>query len=446
MSQNLSRGSDTLVTHYDALTDLPNLLLFKAHLKHALAHARRSHGQIAVVFLDLDRFKMLNDSFGHAAGDALLKQVSLMLQETLRDDDIVARIGGDEFVILLEDIYDPENAAVAAEKVIAQLANPFELDGREVHISASMGISVYPKDGDDVNELLRNADAAMYRAKEAGRNTYQYYTRELTQQAFEHVLLENSLRKAIETDQLVLLYQPQINLESGELVGVEALVRWLHPDLGMITPERFIPVAEESDLIERVGKWVLNQACQQAAVWFEKGYAFGRMAVNVACRQYHRLAMVEVVESALGQAGLPASLLELEVTENLLMQEAEAVIKQMRALKDFGVRLSIDDFGTGYSSLAYLKALPVGKLKIDRSFVRDIPGAPDDMAICSAIIALANNLQMRVVAEGVENRAQADFLLQAGCRHAQGFLFSEPLTSEALEDYLRLEPGARLPG
>lgn len=259
------------------------------------------------------------------------------------------------------------------------------------------------------------------------------------------MLLENSLRRAIDNTQLLLLYQPQIDLVSGELVGVEALVRWRHSDLGLIAPERFIPVAEESDLIERVGEWVLNQACRQASDWLARGHVFGRMAVNVACRQYHRQGMVPVVERALAATGLHAEALELEVTETLLMEEMSLVVEQMCALKELGVRLSIDDFGTGYSSLAYLKALPVGKLKIDRSFVRDIPGAPDDMAISSAIIALANSLQMQVVAEGVENQAQADFLLRAGCRHAQGFLFSEPLSPEAFENYLRLEPRARLP-
>lgn len=425
------------LAHHDALTGLPNRLLFNAHLKHAISHAKRTQTNLAVVFLDLDRFKMINDSFGHTVGDELLKQVADMLVNTLRVDDTVARIGGDEYVLLLEDIDDPEYAAIAADKVIRALGYPFKLGSHDVHITASMGISIYPRDGESINELLRNADAAMYRAKEAGRNTYQFYTSELTQHAFEHVLLENSLRRAIEKDEFLLLYQPQIDLRSGRVVGVEALIRWNHPDLGIISPIRFTPVAEESDLIERIGEWVLINACYQAASWLQDGIEFGRVAVNVASRQLYRSGIVDTVSAALKASGLPAEKLELEVTENLLMQETSRVIVQLEALRDLGITLAIDDFGTGYSSLSYLKSLPISKLKIDKSFVRDLPHDPDDMAISNAVIALGNSMQMTVIAEGVENEAQARFLEQAGCPEVQGFLYSQPITADELVSFLQ---------
>ncbi len=424
------------LAHHDALTGLPNRLLFNDRLSHALNHAQRNRLMLAVTFLDLDRFKNINDSLGHQAGDALLKQVAKVLVRSVRQEDTVARIGGDEFILILENIHEAKDAMIAAEKLMLALNEPFKLEGQEIHVAASMGISLYPRDGKDASTLLRNADAAMYRAKEGGRNGYQFYTRELTQNAIERVFMENNLRRALEQDELTLFYQPQIDLHTGRIIGIEALVRWQHPELGIVSPAKFIPVAEDCGLIHSVGDWVLQTACTQAACWLKKGLSFGHIAVNVAGRQLQRGGIVNTVRTALKESGLPLSMLELEVTENFIMREAEHAINQLEALRELGVVLAIDDFGTGYSSLSYLKRLPINKLKIDQSFVRDIPEDPNDIAISNAVIALGQSLQMTVIAEGVETSEQVEFLKEAGCHEAQGYFYSMPLSSDRMEVFL----------
>ncbi len=427
--------------HHDALTDLPNRLLLNERLEQAIKHAERHNTQLAVIFLDLDNFKHINDSLGHPVGDQLLQEVARKLVLAVRQDDTVARIGGDDFVLLLEDIGKPENAGLAAQKLAAVFAQSFQLEDQSIRTTASLGICICPQDGKDPATLLRNADAAMYRAKEEGRNTYQFYTEELTRNAFERVLLENNLRQAIEQGQLLLLYQLQKELQSGKIIGVEALVRWVHPELGMISPAKFIPMAEESGLIHPIGDWVLKTACHQGKRWLDKGIDFGRISVNIAGPQLQRGTLVNEVIAALKETGLPTHHLELEVTEGFIMQQAESAITQLQALRDLGLTLAIDDFGTGYSSLSYLKQLPIHKLKIDQSFVRDIPDDHNDMAIADAIIAMGRSLGLTVIAEGVETEAQAEFLKQAGCQEGQGYLYSKPVTAEAVEALILAQAG-----
>ncbi|WP_428609561.1 PAS domain S-box protein [Sedimenticola sp.] len=419
--------------HHDALTDLPNRLLLNERLEQAIKHAERHDSQLAVIFIDLDNFKHINDSLGHPAGDQLLQDVAGKLLEMVRQDDTVARIGGDEFVLLLEDIGKPENAGLAAQKLTSIFQHPYKLGDQEVRVTASLGICISPQDGKDPATLLRNADSAMYRAKEEGRNNYQFYTEELTRNAFERVLLENNLRQAIDRQQLILLYQLQKELQNGKIIGVEALIRWVHPELGTIPPARFIPMAEESGLIHPIGDWVLRTACRQGKEWLDKGIDFGRISVNIAGPQLQRGTLVNEVMAALEQSGLPTDRLELEVTEGFIMQQAESAIVQLQALRELGVTLAIDDFGTGYSSLSYLKQLPIHKLKIDQSFVRDIPEDKNDMAIADAIIAMGKSLGLTVIAEGIETEAQADFLKWSGCQEGQGYLYSKPVTAEAVE-------------
>lgn len=427
--------------HHDALTDLPNRLLLNERLDQAIKHAERHDTLLAVIFLDLDNFKHINDSLGHPVGDQLLQEVAQKLLLATRQDDTVARIGGDEFVLLLEDIGKPENAGIAAQKLAAVFAEPFQLAEQTIRITASLGICICPQDGNDSATLLRNADSAMYRAKEEGRNTYQFYTEELTRNAFERVSLENKLRQAIEKEQLRLLYQPQFDLQSGRIIGLEALIRWVHPKLGTISPDRFIPLAEESGLIHPIGVWVLRTACRQGRQWQQQGIDFGRIAVNIAGPQLQRGNLVKEVITVLEETQLPTDHLELEVTEGFIMQQAESAITQLKALRELGLTLSIDDFGTGYSSLSYLKQLPIHKLKIDQSFVRDIPNDRNDMAIADAIIAMGKSLGLQVIAEGVETEAQAEFLKQAGCQEGQGYLYSKPITAEAVEALIVGQPG-----
>ncbi len=424
------------LAHYDALTDLPNRLLFNARLAHAVRHAERHDSKLAVLFLDLDRFKNINDSLGHSMGDELLCQISGRLKKRLRREDTVARLGGDEFVVLLENLPGPHSVAVMAEKLMDTLRKPVTLEAQPVHISVSVGISIYPDDGRDSASLVRNADAAMYRAKESGRNTYEFYTAELTSNTLERVAMENDLWQAVARDELYLLYQPQVEFPGGRIVGVEALVRWQHPTLGTISPAWFIPIAEECGLIHSLGEWVLNTACAQGSRWLEQGLDFGRIAVNLSGKQLQRGGMVGEVKEALARSGLAASRLELEVTENFIMQGAEQAVVELSELREMGVTLAIDDFGTGYSSLSYLKQLPIHKLKIDQSFVRDIPKDANDMAISKAVIALGKNLSLSVIAEGVETVEQAEFLQQAGCEEAQGYLYSRPVSAAEVEKLL----------
>jgi len=424
------------LAHHDALTDLPNRLLLQERLEQAIKHAQRNRKQLAVIFVDLDHFKLINDSFGHPVGDLVLKEVAEYLQSTMREGDTVARIGGDEFVLLLEDIGQAETVGVVARKILEVFQRPVKLEEREININASLGICIYPRDGTSPEELMSNADAAMYRAKDQGRNNFQFYTEELTRNAIQRVMMENDLRHAIARDELRVLYQPQLNLGDGSFIGMEALVRWQHPDLGMVSPASFIPLAEETGLIHSVGEWVLRTACIQGKTWLDRGINFGRISVNVAGPQIQRGGLPNIVAKVLVETGMPATHLELEVTEGFIMRQAEFAIDQLQALRDQGVSLAIDDFGTGYSSLSYLKLLPIDKLKIDQSFIRDIPHDENDKAISNAVIALGNSLGLTVIAEGVETKEQAAFLKQAGCAEVQGYLYSRPIDAEALELYI----------
>lgn len=424
------------LAHHDALTDLPNRLLFNERLGQAIKHASRNNKSVALLFLDLDRFKNINDSLGHPAGDDILQQISQRLLKQVRREDTVARLGGDEFTILLDSIECEQDAVIVAQKILDAFAAPFPVTGHQLSLTVSIGIGLYPRDGGNVDTLLRNADAAMYQAKEQGKNNYQFYTQELTNNAYERVSIENKLRLAIERGELQLNYQPQLCLNSNEVVGVEALLRWRHPKDGIISPSKFIPVTEETGLIVEIGEWALKTACHQAKRWIDSNVPFGCIAVNISGIQVQRSDLVATVDKALKESGLPAERLELEITESIIMHDTERAIKIMEALKDLGVTLSIDDFGTGYSSLSYLKRLPLHKLKIDQSFVRDIPGDNNDEAIVCAIIGLGKSLQLNVIAEGVELIEQQEFLHFHGCREVQGYLHSRPLDAETLTNWL----------
>jgi diguanylate cyclase (GGDEF)-like protein/PAS domain S-box-containing protein len=424
------------LAHHDPLTKLPNRLLMLERLSHAIARAERQGILLAVLFVDLDRFKQINDSMGHPQGDLLLQHVSSRLGKEIRNDDTLARIGGDEFVLLLEGINKVDTFTHAAQKLIALFDEPFILDQQEVNISASIGIAIYPEDGQESTTLLRNADAAMYRAKEIGRDNYQFYTQELTKNALARVAMESRLRHALDRGELYLVYQPQVALSNGAIIGAESLLRWQSPDLGLVSPATFIPFAEESGLIHSIGQWVLSKACRQGRLWLDQGYSLEHIAVNISGMQIQRGNLVDEVTKALEESRLPPERLELEVTEGFIMEDPEFAIKQLSVLRDLGVMLSIDDFGTGYSSLSYLKRLPIDKLKIDQSFVRDIPKDQDDMAITNAVIAMGHTLGLAVIAEGIETDVQVKFLTSRGCKEGQGYLFSKPLPADEFKKLL----------
>ncbi len=426
------------LAHHDPLTNLPNRLLFSDRLSHALDHAERNLQQLAVMFVDLDRFKEINDSLGHAVGDQLLQEVAYRFAYHVRQEDTIARIGGDEFLVIMEQLSHESDASLVAQKLLDSLAGPFHVDEQEFYISASIGISLYPRDGKDVDSLVKNADAAMYRAKEQGRNNCQFYTRELTRSARHRVQLATSLRHALIDEQFQLHYQPQVNLQGqgNAIVGMEALLRWRHPEHGLVPPAQFIPQTEESGLIVPIGEWLLGEACQQALRWQQAGFDFGRIAVNVSGKQIDHPNFTHTVENIIAESGLDPALLELEVTESFIMGRAAFAADVLERLKAIGVSIAIDDFGTGYSSLAYLKKLPVDTLKIDREFVRDLPHDANDEAISKAIIALGKSLQLQIVAEGIETPQQAQFLQQAGCDVGQGYLYGKPCDAE---EYLPAE-------
>ena len=417
------------VAQYDVITGLPNRTLFHDRLLQAMARARRRKSSLALIFLDLDGFKEINDTLGHKAGDRLLRAVGARLKHSLREGDTVARLGGDEFTVILEDLHDRDEAASVAQKVLGALAKPLTLEKQEFAVTASAGLTVYPEDSRNVETLLKNADTAMYYAKDKGKNNLQSYMPQMTTLQRERVTLENQLRRAIESNELFLEYQPQVDLQTGCIVGVEALSRWQHPELGVVAPARFIPLAEKSGLIIPIGRWALASACAQGVAW-QASSAPLRIGVNVSARQF-RGDLFQTVSAALESSGFDAQWLELELTESLLMEDPETARATLLKLKGLGVNIAIDDFGSGYSSLSYLRHFPIDRLKIDQSFVRDLTTSADDAAIARAIIALGHNMNLRVVAEGVETAEQLAFLRDNGCDVIQGFLFSEPVSADA---------------
>jgi diguanylate cyclase (GGDEF)-like protein/PAS domain S-box-containing protein len=424
--------------YHDALTGLPNRLLFRDRITIALARARRSARSSAVMFLDLDQFKLVNDTLGHTAGDRLLQAVADRLVNCVRAEDTVARMGGDEFTILLSDIGDRRAAAVVAQKVLDSIGQPIDVDRHELFVTTSVGISIYPDDGSDAESLLKNADRAMYRAKEAGRNNYQFVTAAAIEGAAERLSLENSLHHAFERQEFVVHYQPMIELATGRVVGAEALIRWNHPDFGIMPPDEFIPIAEETRLIIPMGEWVLRTACKQMKAWHDSGHPGLRIAVNLSPRQFQQRDLTTMIERVIAETAFPPHCLDLEITESTAMQNAELSLSIMKRLKEMGIRISIDDFGTGYSSLNYLKRFPIDTVKIDQDFVRDLSAESSDGAIISAVISMARALRLRVVAEGVETEEQLAFLQREQCAEIQGFLYSQPLPAAEFERTLKL--------
>jgi len=418
------------LAHHDPLTGLINRYNLENRLDQALLSAHRDDLRVAVMFIDMDRFKTINDTLGHHVGDLLLIEVARRLCDSVRESDIVARLGGDEFIVVLTHITNEMEAAPLADKILRSLGQPYVFDGKDLHSSPSIGVAVYPGDGEDGPTLMRNADTAMYHAKEHGRNNVQYFTSALNAAASERLELENDLHQALRNNQLHLHYQPQIRAHDGKVFGVEALARWRHPVLGDIPPLKFIPIAEESGLIEALGGWVMEEACRQLSAWRAQGVEGIRMAVNLSAQQLREPGLVQNVDTLLKRHGLKGSDLELEITESVAMGNPERAIVQLQGLRNIGIQLAIDDFGTGYSSLAYLKRLPIQVLKLDRTFVRDIETDPSDAEISAATLALAHNLGLKVTAEGVETEAQRDYLIQHQCDFMQGFLFSKPLPAE----------------
>lgn len=420
--------------YHDALTGLANRHLFQEHLSLALALAQRHQKQVAVLFLDLDHFKVVNDSLGHSVGDALLQQIARRLKAAVREGDTVARVGGDEFTIVLQDLARPQDAAIVAQKVLRTVAQPMDVQTHRLYVTTSIGITMSPEDGEDAETLLKNADTAMYRAKSEGRNTYQMSTRELSRSTQERMSVESGLHEALESGAFTLLYQPQIDVETGTIAGMEALLRWRHPQRGIILPEEFIGVAEDRGLILPIGDWVLRQACSDVRRLQKRGVPHFRVAVNLSARQFRDPSLAPTVRTVLAETGVPADTLELEITETVAMENVALTMTTLNDFRNAGVTIALDDFGTGYSSLSYLKRFPLDALKIDRAFVTDLPDKFEDAAIVSSVIQLANGLGLRVVAEGVETREQLEFLREAGCREVQGYYYSYPISIEKMED------------
>ncbi len=452
MSHNLRQSNEQIryMAYHDSLTKLPNRRMFSEYLSHALAHARRRNQALALMYLDLDDFKVINDTLGHQAGDAVLRELSNRLSDCIRDEDYlgrptksrrsetetVARLGGDEFIIFLPDINSPYEAANVANRVLEALSIPFHVENRDLHVSASIGITTYPKDGNDVETLIKNADMAMYHAKEKGKNAYSYYQESMNVAAFELLNLQSEMRQALAKNEFILHYQPQVDLNTGEIISVEALIRWQHPEKGLISPDAFIPVAEQSELIVAIGEWVIREACQQVKVWHDEGHVDLCVSVNASAAQLHRHDLKEVIQEALLSNNLPAKALEIELTETAIGNSEETVFETLTAIKSLGVQIAMDDFGTGYSSLGYLSKLPIDKIKVDRSFVQDITSETTHAPIISAILAMAHSLELPVTAEGVELQAQIDFLRVKGCGLIQGFLISHPVSANDISQLL----------
>lgn len=432
LSQDITERRQTreqldYLAYYDPLTGLPNRTLLEDRISRSMIEAQRHGMLVAVIFLGIDRFKAVNDTMGHDAGDALLKAAAGRLQRCVREGDTVARLGGDEYAIVLSDMGAEQDAALVAQKILDAFVRPFDVAGNEVFITVSMGIALYPIDHGELKGLLKNADSAMHHAKEAGGNAYRFYSPDMTAKAHDRFVLETHLRQGLERGELLLHYQPQVSLEDGSIVGVEALLRWQHPSLGLVSPGKFIPIAEETGLIVPIGEWVLRTACSQVQAWSGSGLPSIRLAVNVSSRQFRDGALARTVLAVLAETGFDARRLELEITESLLIESDARVCDTLMELKDAGVSISIDDFGTGYSSLSYLKRFPIDCIKIDRSFVRDIASTPNDASLVKAIIAMARSLRLKVIAEGVESGDQIEYLMAEGCHEVQGYYFGKPM-------------------
>jgi diguanylate cyclase (GGDEF)-like protein/PAS domain S-box-containing protein len=427
------------VTNHDPLTGLPNRRLLNELLEHAIRRAERDHSKVALLLVDLDRFKTINETLGHRAGDQLLAEVAQRITKTLRDSDVTARLGGDEFIVIMDVMRDSDDVSVVAEKIIECIGQGFHIDDEEFYIGASIGISIFPDNSREVGELIKTADIAMYQVKIEGKNHYRFYSSDMSENATERFVLENRLRHAMERNQFEVYYQPQVSLADGRVIGAEALIRWHHPESGMVSPDKFIPLAEETGLIIPIGEWVLRESIMQAMKWIEEGYPLQWVSVNVSGIQIQRSNFGDIVYGVLVETGCEPGVLELEITESTIMRNTEHVIGIFDRIKNMGVSIAIDDFGTGYSSLSHLKRLPLDKLKIDRSFVRDLPQNTDDAAIANAVYALGRSLGLTVIAEGVETVEQADFLRKMGCDEAQGYLYGRPLTATAFTELLKSE-------
>lgn len=423
--------------HHDDLTHLPNRVLFNDRLYLSIEKAKRNNTRFAILFVDLDRFKQINDSLGHEVGDSVLKIMAKRLLDTVRKEDTVSRLGGDEFTILIDDVKNVEDISTIAQKIIKVVSNPIYIESHTLYSSCSIGISIYPDDALDANSLLKFADAAMYRAKEDGRNNYQYYTCDMTQRAFERVSMDTKLREALKNDEFIVFFQPQIDARVDKIVGMEALVRWQHPKDGLIMPSGFIQLAEDTGLIVDIDRVVMKKAMKQVAYWYSQGLNPGILSLNLATKLLAQDDFIEVLISTMKEFDFKAQWLELEVTESDIMNNPESSIEKLNELKGIGIHLAVDDFGTGYSSLSYLKRLPIDKLKIDQSFVRGLPNDEEDVSIAKAIIALAKSLKLRVIAEGVERVEQKDFLVQNGCEYIQGYFYSKPIHSEEMQKMLK---------
>lgn len=425
------------MAYYDALTDMPNRILFNDRLKLALVQAKRTRELLAVLFLDLDHFKNINDSLGHGLGDKLLQEVSQRLSNTLREGDTIARLGGDEFTVILPQLKSIEDAALVADKIIENLTAPFFIEGVELTVTVSIGISVFPMDGEDAETLIKNADTALYRAKENGRNGYQLYTATMNATVFKRFSLETKLRHAIKDSELEVYYQPQADMQTGNITGMEALVRWNHPDLGLVPPSDFIPIAEESGLIVLIDEFVMEAACRKNMEWHSLGFGDLTVSVNISARHFQNRKLIDTVKRVLHTTGLPPQYLQLELTEGTLMEDVDYTLSILESLKKLGVNIALDDFGTGYSSLGYLKRFPIDTLKIDRSFVNNVHADSGNATITSAVIALAQNLQHKIVAEGVETIEEFSFLKYHNCEQVQGYLLSRPIPASQFEELLR---------
>jgi diguanylate cyclase (GGDEF)-like protein/PAS domain S-box-containing protein len=427
------------LAHHDPLTKLPNRLLLQARIKQSIKRAKRENNKIAILFLDLDRFKEINDTFGHSYGDEILITVTNRFKATMREKDTIARIGGDEFVLLIEDIIEVADIEPILSKVLGIFDEEIVVNKQSFKLSASIGVALFPDDGANIEELIKNADTAMYKAKDSGRNTYRFYTEDMTQDLFSKMLLRKEISNAIINNEFILHFQPQVAIETQKVIGAEVLVRWNHPQMGLLYPDKFIPLAEQSKLIVPLGKNILEMACIQMKEWIDKGLIFGRISVNISAIQLQQSDLYESIVAILAQTNLAGSYLELEITESFMMENPKESINLFKRLRNLGITFAIDDFGTGYSSLNYLKQLPVDKLKIDRSFIMDIPEDREDIAITSTIIAISKSLELNVIAEGIETKKQHDFLRENGCFEGQGYYYSKPLNKDDFEDFLRLK-------